>query len=90
MNLAHFKQKYPEIERFYFFKKAHTVVNKAKGWILKRVFQENKTHQIFRKTNISYVCVRIWRDLAWFAFLKHPFWNRPFADTLFFILEQNL
>ena len=30
------------------------VGNKAKGRISKRVFQENKAHQIFRKTNISY------------------------------------
>ena len=31
------------------------VGNKTKGLILKRVFQENKAHQIFPKTNISYV-----------------------------------
>ena len=30
------------------------VGNKAKGRISKQVFQENKAHQIFRKTNISY------------------------------------
>ena len=30
------------------------VGNKAKGRILKRVFQENKAHQTFRKINISY------------------------------------
>ena len=29
-------------------------VDKAKGRISKRVFQENKARQIFRKTNISY------------------------------------
>ena len=29
------------------------VANKAKGQISKRVFQENKACQIFRKTNIS-------------------------------------
>ena len=33
---------------------AEIVSNKAKGWISKRVFQENKAPQIFRKTNISY------------------------------------
>ena len=36
------------------------VGNKAKGRISKRMFQENRAHQIFRKTNISYppyVCV---------------------------------
>ena len=32
----------------------HFVGNKAKGQISKRVFQENKPRQIFRKTNISY------------------------------------
>ena len=32
------------------------VFSKAKGRISKRVLQENKTHQIFRKTNFSYVC----------------------------------
>ena len=36
----------------------HTVGNKAKGRILKRVFQENKTGQIFRKTNIFYLLIR--------------------------------
>ena len=36
------------------------VGNKAKGWISKRVFQENKARQFFRKTNISYplICTR--------------------------------
>ena len=32
--------------------------NKAKGRISKQVFQENKVHQIFRKTNISYPLIR--------------------------------
>ena len=32
--------------------------NKAKGRISKRVFQENKARQIFRKTNISYPLIR--------------------------------
>ena len=31
---------------------------KAKGWISKRVFQENKARQIFSKTNISYPLIR--------------------------------
>ena len=36
-----------------FFINYHKVVgNKAKGRISKRVFQENKARQIFRKTNI--------------------------------------
>ena len=30
------------------------VSNKAKGWISKRVFQEKKARQIFRKMNIYY------------------------------------
>ena len=36
------------------------VGNKEKGRILKRVFQENKACQIFRKTNSSYplICTR--------------------------------
>ena len=34
------------------------VSNKAKGGISKRVFQENKTRQIFQKTNISYPLIR--------------------------------
>ena len=35
-------------------KSFNIVSNKAKGRISKRVFQENKARQIFRKTNISY------------------------------------
>ena len=38
--------------------KLHFVGNKAKGRISKRVFQDNKARQIFRKTNISYPLVR--------------------------------
>ena len=62
------------------------VGNKAKGRISKRVFQENKARQIFRKTNFSYplirtrTCayqgvrnVRFSENLANFVFLKHPF-----------------
>ena len=51
----------------------HTVSNNAEGRISKRVFQENKTRQIFRKTNIFYLLIRtriknipfseIWRAL---------------------------
>ena len=38
----------------------YDVGNKAKWRISKRVFQENKARQIFRKTNISYplICTR--------------------------------
>ena len=38
--------------------KDNFVSNKAKGLISKRVFQENKARQIFRKTNISYSLIR--------------------------------
>ena len=50
----------------------HFVVNKAKGRISKRVFQENKARQIFRKTNIFtpwYAHVRI-RGYKMFVFRK--------------------
>ena len=43
------------------------VGNKAKGRISKRVFQENKACQIFRKTNISYPLIR---TRVWVAFCK--------------------
>ena len=62
------------------------VGNKAKGRISKRVFQEKKARQIFRKTNIFYSLirtrtppyqtvknVRFSENLASFLFLKHPF-----------------
>ena len=35
------------------------VVTKAKGRISKRALQENKTHQIFRKTNIFNPLIRM-------------------------------
>ena len=66
-------------------------INKVKGWISKRVFQENKAHQISWKMNISYplVCTRICayqgvrsncfsENLTCFVFVKHPFWDSPF------------
>ena len=46
------------VECFGLYAKNHFVGNKAKGQIWKRVFQENKAHQIFRKTNISYRLIR--------------------------------
>ena len=62
------------------------VGNRAKGRISKRVFQENKARQIFRKTNISYPLirtqvrnVRFSENLTCFVFLKHPFWDSPFC-----------
>ena len=67
--------------------------NKAKGRVSKRVFQENKARQIFRKTIISYplirthtcayqgVNVRFPENSVCFVFLKHPFWDSPFRLT---------
>ena len=64
------------------------VGNKVKGRISKRLFQENKARQIFRKTNISCPLirtpqrvgdVRFSKNLACFVFLKHPFWDSPFC-----------
>ena len=46
------------------------------------MFQENKAHQIFQKTNISYPLIRSVRsleNLACFVVLKHPFWDSPFC-----------
>ena len=66
--------------------------NKAKVRISKRVFQERKERQNFRKTNISYPLIRtrtcVYQEvrnvcfteiLACVAFLKHRFEIRPFA-----------
>ena len=71
---------------------SQVVGNKTKGRISKRVFQENKARQIFRKTNISYPLIRtrtcayqgvrnvcFLENLACFVFLKHPFWDPPFC-----------
>ena len=57
-----------------------------KGRILKRVFREDKAHQIFQKTNISYSLIQtrtsvyqelrnisFSKNLAYFIFQKHPF-----------------
>ena len=43
------------------------VGNKTKRRILKRVFQENKARQLFRKTNISYVYVSGGKKRSFFA-----------------------
>ena len=40
------------------FYKIQFIGKRAKGWISKRVFQENKARQIFRKTNISFPLIR--------------------------------
>ena len=52
--------------------------NKAKGWISKQVFQENKAHQIFQKTNISYPLIRTWNtrfEIRPFALLPRLYCN---------------
>ena len=64
--------------------------DKAKGRISKRVFQENRARQIFRKTNISYPLIRgkkclffqkIWHALfftnAWCPRKGHTYLNKP-------------
>ena len=66
--------------------KLQVVGNKTKGRISKRLFQESKARQNFRKTNISYLLIRtrtcahqevrnicFLETLTCFAFLKHPF-----------------
>ena len=47
---------YRQLEMIYFF--YYLVGNKVKGRNSKRVFQENKALQIFRKTNMSYPFIR--------------------------------
>ena len=77
------------------------VGNKAKGRISKRMFQENKARQIFRKTNISYplirtrTCayqgvrnVRFSENLACVVFLKYPFRDSPFCLITDELLNQ--
>ena len=72
--------------------KLHFVGNKAKGRISKRMFQESKARQNFWKTNISYplkrTCTCAYQEVrnvcfsvivAYFAFLKHSFWDLPFC-----------
>ena len=61
------QRKYPEL-----------VGNKAKGRISKRVFQESKERQFFRKADIFYPVIHIRglsfsENLACFVFLKPPF-----------------
>ena len=52
------------------------VANKAKGWISKRVFQENKTRQIFRETNISYPMIRRHNLFSWNILALLPCYRR--------------
>ena len=74
------------LELSFFHKFSQIIGNKGKERILKRVFQENKGRQIFRKTNIFYPLIRTLtrnvcfsENLACFIFLKHPFWDSPFC-----------
>ena len=63
------------------------VGNNVKERISRRVFQENKTHQVFAKTNIFYPPpspirtrnARFSEHLMCFVFLKHPFRDLPFC-----------
>ena len=68
------------------------VGNKAKGRISKRVFQENKAQQIFKKSNVSFTLIHTRRcayqgvrnvhfseNLSCFVFLKTHFEIHPFA-----------
>ena len=68
------------------FRSTKFVGNKTKGRISKRLFQENKARQIFRKMKISYPMIHtrtcayqgvrnvcFLENLAHFVFLKHPF-----------------
>ena len=86
------KWKHSETSKKFFFKSSkflnflkslEFVGIKAKGRILKRVFQENKARQIFRKTNVSYIQgvrnVRFSENLACFAFLLPQFWDSAFC-----------
>ena len=52
------------------------VGNNAKGWISKRVFQQKKTRQIFRETNISYPLVRTHNLFSWNTLALLPYYRR--------------
>ena len=82
---------------------SHFVGNKAKGRISKRVFQESKARQIFRRTDISYPLIRTRTqgvrnvcfsgNLACFAFLKPPLWDSRFCritDDLQVVIVNHL
>ena len=73
-NMAYRKRSYSEIMKSNDFR--HFVGNKLKGRISKRVFQENKPRQIFRKTNISYplICthVRCFLEILVLRFVLFP------------------
>ena len=61
----------------------HNIIGiKAKGRVSKRVFQENKACQIFRKTNISYPLIRT-RTFAYQGVRNVTFWG-----TFAFVLNK--
>ena len=88
-------RKFIKAGRFSSRVKVFNVVNKTKGRMSKRVFQESKALQIFWKTNITYPLIRtrtcVSRKestpnfpknehfLTPFVFLKHPFWDSSFC-----------
>ena len=74
----------PPYECLMYFQLDRVVGNKAKGRNSKRVFQENKAREIFRKTNISYplitdgVCLKYYHRKCikddfffWFCFVYY-------------------
>ena len=65
------------------------VSNKAKGWISKRVFQENKARQIFWKTNISYPLIRTCTLVLRFSLVSYYRGiRRPVLKDSVFILKE--
>ena len=54
------------------------------NWMLYRVFQENKAHQIFRKNKHflppdTHTYVRVFGKFGVLCFLEDPFWDSPFC-----------
>ena len=83
----------------------HFVGNKVKRRISKRVFQENKTRQIFQKTNISYTLIRkrtfltpLYSQMCVSGGKKCSFsgkfdllcfFENPFWDSVFWLITDN-
>ena len=61
------------VANFLIFLLFYNVGNMAKGRISKRVFQENKAHQIRMCVYQGLRNVRFFGNLACFVFLKQPF-----------------
>ena len=64
------------------------VGNKAKGQISKRLFQESKARQNFRKANISYPLIRTPVETPVLRFALLPYYRR--AVSVFLKILQNL